>query len=74
MSMEIDQLFSHLSNHSNFLGEETIQIRNILLNVGARLVHIIEKSHFLLNEVNDIINVVTMSSNELLLFFKDLLD
>ena len=72
--MEIDQLFSHLSNHGNLLGEETVQVRNVLLNVGARLVYIIKKSHFLFDEVNDIVDVVTMASNEFLLFFEDLLD
>jgi hypothetical protein len=56
------------------LGEETVQVCNVLLNVGARLVYIIKKSHFLLDEVNDIVDVVSMASNKLLLFFEDLLD
>ena len=74
VGVERDQLFAHLSDHRDLLLQEGVQIGDVLLDVGAGLVHLVEEGHLLLDEVHHVVNVPAVARDDLLFFLQDLFD
>ena len=72
--VERDQLFPHLRDHRDLLLQEGVQIGDILLDVGAGLVHLVEEGHLLLDEVHHVVDVPAVARNDLLFLLQDLFD
>jgi len=72
--VESNQLFAHLSDHGDLLSEEFVEVRDVALNVAARLVYLVEQGHLLLDEVDHVVDVPAVPSYQLLLLLEDLLD
>jgi hypothetical protein len=74
VGVEGDQLLAHLCDHGNLLLQEGVQIGNVLLDVGAWLVHLVEQRHFLLDKVNHVVDVSSVAGDDFLFLLKDLFD
>ena len=74
VGVERDQLLAHLRDHRDLLLQEGVQIGDVLLDVGAGLVHLVEKGHLLLDEVHHVVNVPAVARDDLLFFLQDLFD
>ena len=72
--MERDQLFPHLRDHRDLLLQEGVQIGDVLLDVGAGLVHLVEEGHLLLDEVHHVVDVPAVARDNLLFLLQDLFD
>ena len=74
MTIEGKQLLSKIAYDLHLFKQYTIQTPDINFYVTTRLVNLVEKCHFVLDHAHDFIDMPTVWMNQLLLFFKDLLN
>jgi len=61
MLVECHQLVTNLLYHLHLLQQHLIQVCDVFLHIGARLVYLIQQNHLLLHQVNHIINVPSVT-------------
>jgi len=74
VGVEGDQLLAHLRDHGDLLLQQGVEAGNVLLDVGAWLVHLVEQRHLLLDKVNDVVDVPSVAGDDLLFLLEDLFD
>jgi len=73
MLVEGEQFAPDTLDVLHFLHQYAIEVADVLLNVGARLVHFVQQHHFLLHQVNHVVDVVSVAADESFFLLKDLL-
>lgn len=74
MGVEIYEALTHYANQVHLVQEYRVKRTDVLFDVRAWLVHIMEEDHLLFDQVDHIIDVLSMAANKLFLLFKDHLD
>jgi len=74
MRMEGNELFAHPRDQFDLLLEDLVERGDVLLDIGARLVHVVQVLHLLLDEVDHVVDVASVPRDQLLLLLEDLLN
>ena len=69
--VEVHEILPETSEHLNLLEKHVVKLAYIRFNVTRWLVHLMQQRHIFLDDVHNIVNVLSMLRNKLLFFFKD---
>ena len=72
--MEVSEPGPEVGNQLELVEEDGVERGDVLVDVGAGLVHLVEQVHLLLDYVDDVIDVLSMLTDQVLLFLQDLVD
>ena len=72
--VEVVESVSDFLNLANLAHEQLIEGQCVLLNVRVRFLDIVEQSHFLLSEVDGLVDVLAVSADHQFFVFENLLD
>jgi hypothetical protein len=66
MLMEIQKLLPQLRNDLNFVKQDLVQVLNVFFDVTAWFINYIEQTHFIFDYGNYFVDVLPMSSYQIL--------
>ena len=74
MAVHLTQSLPHHRHQLHLMQQYRIETANVLLNVAPRLIYLMEQSHFLLYEVDYVVDVLSVGVDELFFFLEDEFD
>ena len=72
--VEVEHVATQIDHHLDLANQDLVQLLNIVLDVRARLVDVLEDGHFFFDDFDALLAAGVVLEDKLLFLFKDLLN